>query len=73
MLFMSVTSTLDVKGMTCSHCAHAIHKALDNQTGIENVAVDLKGNQVTVSFNDTEITLLKIKEEIEEAGYDVVS
>lgn len=70
---MAVTYTLDVKGMTCSHCANSIHTVLDNQRGIEKVDVNLKGNKVTVSFNDTEITLVKIKEEIEDAGYDVVS
>lgn len=70
---MAVTSILNVKGMTCSHCVRAIETTLEKQDGIEEVTVDLKGNKVTVSFNETIITLVKIKEEIEEAGYDVVS
>lgn len=70
---MLVTSILNVKGMTCSHCAQAINTTLEKQKGINNVIVDLKGNKVTVSYNETVITLMKIKEEIEEAGYDVVS
>lgn len=70
---MAVTSILNVKGMTCSHCVRAIETILEKQNGIEEVTVDLKGNKVTVSFNENMITVDRIKAEIEEAGYDVVS
>lgn len=69
---MAVTSTtLNVKGMSCSHCVNAIETALKELNGIEAVNVDLKGNQVTFSYEDEVLSLGKVKEAIEEEGYDV--
>lgn len=69
---MAVTlTTLDVKGMSCSHCVNAVETALKELIGIETVSVDLKGNQVTFSYDDEAVSLGKVKEAIEEEGYDV--
>lgn len=65
------TEILDVKGMSCSHCVHAIESSINELDGIETVNVDLPSNKVTVSFNESEVQLANVKEAIEEAGYDV--
>ncbi len=70
---MSMISTINVKGMTCSHCARKIQAALGKQVGIEEVDVDLKGNKVTVTFHDSETSLMRINEVIEDTGYKVIS
>ncbi len=71
---MSVqTTTFNVKGMTCNHCVKSIENALGELKGIETVEVDLKKNTVTASFNEASVGVDKVKEVIEEAGYDVVS
>lgn len=62
--------TLNVQGMSCNHCVNAIETAL-NEIGVESVNVDLSKNTVDVSYDDQKITLDKIKEAIDDAGYDV--
>ncbi|XID93794.1 copper ion binding protein [Paenibacillaceae bacterium WGS1546] len=62
--------TLQVEGMSCQHCVNSIEGAL-----IEIGAagkVDLKNNSVDVSFDENQISIERIKETIEEQGYDVV-
>ncbi|GAX91640.1 copper chaperone CopZ [Effusibacillus lacus] len=67
----ATTATLNVKGMSCNHCVNTIEKALKELKGVQTVNVDLKGNKVTVSFDETVVGLEIVKEAIEEAGYDV--
>ncbi|WP_018131872.1 copper chaperone CopZ [Effusibacillus pohliae] len=67
----TTTTTLDVKGMSCSHCVQTIEKALGELQGVSAVYVDLNGNKVTVSFDDATVGLDKIKETIEDVGYEV--
>lgn len=63
---------INVKGMTCSGCEKSVRNALTNLNGVEDVAIDLKTGQVNVAYNQEEIGLEKICNEIEEIGYDVV-
>jgi copper chaperone len=63
--------TLNVMGMSCSHCENAIKKVVGALDGVNNVSVDLKGKTVTVRYDGTETALDNIKNEIEEQGYDV--
>jgi copper chaperone len=66
------TTTLEVKGMSCSHCVNAIESALNKLNGVETFNVDLSGNQVTLSYDEEVVQIEKVKEAIEEEGYDVV-
>jgi copper chaperone len=66
------TTTLEVKGMSCSHCVNAIEGALKELNGVESFNVDLSGNQVTLSYDEEVVQIEKVKEAIEEEGYDVV-
>ena len=61
--------TLQVSGMSCQHCVNSIEKAL-KELGADG-SVDLKGNSVTVAYDESKISLDKVKEAIEEQGYDV--
>ncbi|MDR6999457.1 copper chaperone CopZ [Neobacillus niacini] len=63
--------TLNVKGMSCGHCVKAVEGSLGALCGISSVKVDLKGAKVDVEFNPNEISLEKIKETIDDQGYDV--
>lgn len=64
--------TLNVEGMSCSHCENAVKKSVGALDGVDNVTVDLKGKQVTVDFDSSKVTVEAIKEAIEDQGYDVV-
>ncbi|MDN4493236.1 copper chaperone CopZ [Ureibacillus aquaedulcis] len=64
--------TLNVQGMSCGHCVKAVEGSVGELEGVNGVAVKLDEALVDVSFNESQITLDKIKETIEEQGYDVV-
>ncbi|AUS97390.1 hypothetical protein CDQ84_15755 [Clostridium thermosuccinogenes] len=65
-------TVLKVDGMSCSHCENAIKKSVGALDGVSAVTVDLKGKTVTVEYESSEVSLDRIKNEIEDQGYDVV-
>ncbi|WP_248930613.1 copper ion binding protein [Paenibacillus hamazuiensis] len=62
--------TLQVEGMSCQHCVISIEGAL-KEVGATG-KVDLKNNSVDVAFDENQLTIDRIKETIEEQGYDVL-
>lgn len=64
-------TTLKVEGMTCGHCEKAVKGALEELQGVEKVDVHLDSGSVEVSHSG--VLEGKMKEAIEEQGYDVVS
>ncbi len=67
-----ISNTLDVNGMSCSHCVHAVKKSVGELNGVDNVSVDLENKKVMVEYNSDKVTIEKIKEAIIDQGYDVV-
>ncbi|SDI91270.1 copper chaperone CopZ [Natribacillus halophilus] len=64
-------TTLNVKGMSCSHCVSSIEGNVGNLNGVDRVKVHLNEGQVDVSFDSATVDLDTITEEIEDQGYDV--
>lgn len=64
-----VTTTVKIKGMSCGHCVMAVKKALGNVPGIKSFQVEV-GSAVIES--EGAIDTAKVKEAIEDQGYDVV-
>lgn len=60
---------LKVEGMSCKHCVSSIEKGLKEQN--VKAKVDLKKKTVVVQYDDSIVTLEKIKETIEDLGYDM--
>ena len=65
------TVTLTVNGMSCNHCVISVEKAL-KEIGAKG-SVDLASKRVTVEYDEASVSLDKIREAIEDQGYDVVS
>jgi copper chaperone len=63
---------LSVEGMSCSHCENSVKKAVGALKGVSTVTVDLKAKRVLVELESGEVSLEKIKNAIEDEGYDVV-
>lgn len=63
--------TLNVKGMSCGHCVKAVEGGVGALEGVNEVRVNLEAGQVDVSFNEQQVTVDKIKEAIDDQGYDV--
>ncbi|HEX3029291.1 MAG TPA: copper chaperone CopZ [Clostridia bacterium] len=67
----SEVKTLNVEGMSCSHCENSVKKAVGELNGVFSVAVDLKGKRVTIEFDPDKVSVDTIKDTIEDQGYDV--
>jgi copper chaperone len=67
----SITTTLNIKGMTCHHCVQAVKSALEKVSSVENVNVDLASATATILHYDVEGIRDKFVEAVEKAGYEV--
>jgi len=65
----SKTLTLTVRGMTCSHCADAVRRALLECQGVDSASVDLASGAAIVRG---EGNLDELRRSIESLGYTVV-
>ncbi|KNZ43421.1 copper ion binding protein [Acetobacterium bakii] len=64
--------TLNVEGMSCSHCEKTIKKAVGELVGVTGVNVDLAQKTVTIEYEPVKANLENFKLAIEEEGYEVV-
>ncbi|MBF0233787.1 MAG: heavy-metal-associated domain-containing protein [Desulfamplus sp.] len=63
--------TLNVEGMSCSHCSGTVQKALESINGLSGINVDLKGKKAFFKTDDpSKIDLAK--DAIVKAGFSVV-
>ncbi|HEX9059960.1 MAG TPA: copper chaperone CopZ [Clostridia bacterium] len=67
----SEVKTLNVEGMSCSHCENSVKKSVGALNGVSSVTVDLKSKKVTVEFDPERVNIETIKDTIEDQGYDV--
>jgi len=65
---MPVTTTYQVTGMTCGHCASAVTAELTRLPGVREVSVELATGEVTVT-SDAPLPVDEIRTAIDEAGY----
>lgn len=64
--------TIPVVGMACSACSANVEKKLNSLPGIKSAAVNLPGRTALVEYNPDEISLERMKSEINAIGYDLV-
>jgi len=64
--------TIPVVGMACSACSANVEKKLNSLPGIKSAAVNLPGRTALVEYNPEEVSLEKMKSEINAIGYDLV-
>jgi len=61
---------VNVKGMSCKHCARAIEKSLSNLKGVRKVKVDVDGGTVACRLTDDSVTRDDVVRAIQDAGYE---
>ncbi len=64
------TTTININGMTCSHCVAAVQKALASVPGLTVDSVTI--GSATVSIDPDAGSLAAAEAAIDDAGYDVV-
>ena len=62
---------LNVSGMSCGHCVKAVEGSVGELQGVNKVSVNLANGKVDVEFDGKLVSLEKIKETIDDQGYDV--
>lgn len=60
-----------IEGMTCSHCVRHVEDALKELDGIKSAKADLKEKRAVVKLGK-DVADDRIREAIEEMGYEVV-
>ncbi len=65
------TESLQITGMSCSHCVRGVREALERVEGLEVENAEI--GSARVRYDDAQIPRDKLVEAIEEAGYNVVS
>jgi len=61
-----------VEGMSCNHCKMAVKRALLSNEKVTDVKVNLETKMVDIEY-DSSLTMEKIKNIIDEAGYTVIN
>jgi copper chaperone CopZ len=65
------STTFEVAGMTCAHCARAVTEEISGVAGVESVAVDPATGSVTVAVSRP-VDRADIAAAVAEAGFSLV-
>jgi copper chaperone len=63
--------TLSVPDVDCAHCVATINKTLGEVAGVSGVDVSLPAKTVTLNYDPEQVSLEKIEEVLDDAGYTV--
>ena len=67
-----LNAELSVKGMTCTGCEHSVNAALNNSEGVIEVSSSFERGIVSVTFDQTKVSVDQLATNVEEAtGYKV--
>jgi copper chaperone CopZ len=67
---MPTTTTYQIIGMTCGHCANAVTEELSVLPGVREVHVDLGTGTATVT-SDAVLPVDEVRNAVDEAGYQL--
>lgn len=60
---------LKIEGMHCAGCSNRLEKILNNVDGVEIAKVSLEEKSANIKYNEEEVELKTILQEIEDAGF----
>lgn len=59
---------LEVAGMSCGHCVHAVREALTALPGVKVEGVSI--GSASVSYDETKVTVGELVDAVSDAGYE---
>jgi copper chaperone len=62
---------LSVPDVSCEHCVKTVSGALGALPGVDEVNVDLASKTVSLRYEPAQVTLERIEETLDDAGYTV--
>ena len=66
------TIILPVLEMSCAVCANNVENTVKGLPGVEEASVNFAANTLSVKYHPSLITPQKMREAVQEAGYDLV-
>ena len=66
------TIILPVLEMSCAVCAKNVENTVKGLPGVEEASVNFAANTLSVKYHPSLITPQKMREAVQEAGYDLV-
>ena len=60
---------IDVEGMSCGHCEHAVEEALLAINGVKKAKASYKKKRVVVKVDTSIVTVNQLKDAIIETGF----
>ncbi len=60
---------LKIEEMHCAGCSNRLEKILNNVDGVESAKVSLEEKSADIKYNEEEVELNTILQEIEDAGF----
>ena len=60
---------LKIEGMHCAGCSNRLEKILNNVDGVGSAKVSLEEKSADIKYNEEEVELNTILQEIEDAGF----
>lgn len=60
---------IEIEGMTCASCASAVEKSTSKLDGVSQANVNLTTEKLTISFDETKVSVDEIVAVIEKTGY----
>ena len=66
------TKILKIEGMTCAACAKAVERAAKKLDGVEEASVNLATEKLSISFDESKVSVDDIQKAVEKAGYKAV-
>ena len=72
-LINKIMTKIDVQisGMHCGACATGIQMLVSGMDGVSSAFVDYDGKKGTFEFDETKVSLDKIKQEVSTLGYTI--
>ena len=66
-----IETTLSVPDVSCEHCVKTINGALGVVAGVEQVNTDIPSKTVHLKYDASQVSMEKIEEILDDAGYTV--
>ena len=64
-------ATLTAPDISCGHCVATVQKAVGALTGVQRVEASADTKQVAVAFDPNQISMDRIEQALDDAGYPV--
>ncbi len=65
--------SLKIQGMTCASCAKSVEKAAQKLQGVERASVNFATEKLSITFDDSLVSVKEIQTAVEKAGYKAIT